>query len=117
MAAQAMSLGPRDLIGAALVQRARRDDAFRAELMRDPRTVVERELGLSLPRRLRIQVVEEQPDSLLLVLPLSPVIVNERIISQMDLNDREVQGFATKNDPSQDTGYFGLAGSDDIPTD
>src|SRR6478672_9082058 len=99
MAAQAMSLGPRDLIGAALVQRARRDDAFRAELMRDPRTV------------------EEQPDSLLLVLPLSPVIVNERIISQMDLNDREVQGFATKNDPSQDTGYFGLAGSDDIPTD
>lgn len=60
MAEQTIFLGPQDVIGAALIKRAQGDDAFRAELMRDPRTVVERELGLLLPGRLRIQVQVEQ---------------------------------------------------------
>lgn len=56
MAEQTIFLGPRDVIGAALIKRAERDDVFRAELMRDPHTAVERALGLLLPGRLRIQV-------------------------------------------------------------
>lgn len=56
MAEQTIFLGPQDVIGAALIKRAQRDDAFRAELMRDPHTAVERALGLLLPGRLRIQV-------------------------------------------------------------
>lgn len=61
MAEQTIFLGPRDVIGAALIKRAERDDVFRAELMRDPHTAVERALGLLLPGRLRIQVQMEQP--------------------------------------------------------
>ena len=61
MAEQTIFLGPRDVIGAALIKRAERDDVFRAELMRDPHTAVERALGLLLPGRLRVQVQMEQP--------------------------------------------------------
>ena len=56
MAEQTIFLGPRDVIGAALIKRAERDDVFRAELMRDPHTAVERALGLLLPGRLHVQV-------------------------------------------------------------
>lgn len=56
MAEQTIFLGSQDVIGAALIKRAERDDAFRAELMRDPHAAVERALGLLLPGRLRIQV-------------------------------------------------------------
>lgn len=56
MAEQTIFLGPQDVIGAALIKRAERDDAFRAELMRDPQAAVEQALGLLLPARLRIQV-------------------------------------------------------------
>jgi hypothetical protein len=59
MAEQTVSLGPQDVIGAALIKRAERDEAFRLELLRDPRTAVERALGLLLPDRLRVQVQME----------------------------------------------------------
>lgn len=116
MAEQAFVIGPRDVIGAALIRRAQSDDAFRAELRRDPRGLVERELGLMLPKNLHIQLHEETPQVLHLVLPLSPAVVQDEIIASMDLGDREVQGFADKSDPSQDSGNFRLAGSTDIPT-
>jgi hypothetical protein len=60
MTEQTISFGARDVIGAALIERAQRDDAFRVELTRDPRSAVERALGLLLPERLRIEVLMEQ---------------------------------------------------------
>ena len=59
MADQTIFLGPQDVIGAALLKRAQRDAAFRAELARDPQTAVARALGLLLPDRLRIHVQME----------------------------------------------------------
>ena len=91
-----VTIGPRDAIAGELASRAGKDSAFRAELIRDPRGVVERELGLTLPKAVTIHVHEEQPDAFHLVLPLSPATVQEQVIRTFELGDREVEGFADK---------------------
>lgn len=53
-----------------LVQRARCDPSFKELLLRDARTAFERELGYPLPTSLSVQVVEERPTELFLVLPV-----------------------------------------------
>lgn len=57
-----------------VVGKALRNDAYRQELLRDPRAVVERELkGLSneasLPADVEIRVIEEGADETIIVLP------------------------------------------------
>ena len=51
--------------------RAMKDEAFRQELLRSPKEVLERELGITLPQGLTVQVHEETPTTHHLVLPLS----------------------------------------------
>jgi hypothetical protein len=50
-------------------ERAARDPQFRQELQRDPKGVVERELGVQLPANMQISVLEESPDQMYLLLP------------------------------------------------
>lgn len=57
----------RDLVTWALKYRQ-----FRAELVADARTVVEREFGQSLPHDLQVQVLEESDEKLCLVIPQNP---------------------------------------------
>ena len=41
-----------------LIERATRDHAFREELVRDPKVVIQRELGLEIPPGVDIRVLE-----------------------------------------------------------
>src|SRR5262245_25829197 len=64
---------PRDL-EAHLIARAWKDEAFRQELLSDPKAVVERELrrqdpDARLPEHVQLQVLEESPTTRYLVLP------------------------------------------------
>jgi hypothetical protein len=59
-------------IQAELVERAMQDEAFRRELVSNPRGVLERELGVTIPEAVRISVLEESPQNLYLVLPPAP---------------------------------------------
>ncbi len=59
---------------AALVYRAIKEDAFRRELLDDPAAAVENELGRIAPgaklkSRLKLKVVQQQSDELLIILP------------------------------------------------
>jgi hypothetical protein len=45
---------------------------LRARLVSDPKAVVEEELGISLPLDLEVQVVEETPEHVILVIPRNP---------------------------------------------
>lgn len=59
---------------AALVYRAIREDDFRRELLDDPTAAVENELGRIAPgaklkSRIKVKVVQQQPDELLVILP------------------------------------------------
>jgi Nitrile hydratase, alpha chain len=52
-----------------LIQRAERDDEFRAKLIADPRAALREELGVDAPESLAIRVIEEDPAEVVLVLP------------------------------------------------
>jgi hypothetical protein len=62
-----------------LVSRATKDETFLAELRADPKAVVERELAnllpgfVQLPSSMEIEIVEETPTKLYLVLPPRPM--------------------------------------------
>jgi hypothetical protein len=56
-----------------LIDRAGMDEEFRAELLSDPKRVIARVFGIGeLPEELVINVVEETPDQLYIVLPADP---------------------------------------------
>jgi hypothetical protein len=52
-----------------LIQRAERDDEFRALLKSDPRAAVSQELGIEIPGALEVKVIEEDLAQVILVLP------------------------------------------------
>lgn len=54
---------------ARLLQRAARDPEFRRQLLADPRSAIETELGYRLPESVEIRAVEETPNLVYLVLP------------------------------------------------
>ena len=60
----------RQQLEAQLIDRAMKDETFRQELLRDPKGVVARELGMEqLPEHIQVQVLEESPTTVYLVLP------------------------------------------------
>jgi hypothetical protein len=66
---------PREL-EAQLIARALRDDAFRQQLIEDPKAALQAELDrlqldVRLPETMRVKVLEEDPDTLYLILPPS----------------------------------------------
>jgi hypothetical protein len=69
MSYQEVPTGRGELEG-RIVRRALADAEFRERLLADPRAAVEQELGIELPQRLEITVVQERPDALCIVLPV-----------------------------------------------
>lgn len=59
----------RDNAEARIVSKALSDETFKQALMSDPRAVISREMGVDLPRDLKINVVQETPDTYYVVLP------------------------------------------------
>ena len=53
-----------------IVARAMKDEAFRQELLSNPKAAVERGLGITLPQGTNIQVYEDTPDTVHIVLPM-----------------------------------------------
>jgi hypothetical protein len=54
-----------------IMVRVMKDDAFRQELLADPKTVLERELGMTFPPGVGVQAHEDTPSMLHLVLPMA----------------------------------------------
>ena len=55
-----------------LIERAWEDEAFKQELLSDPRAAIESALGVALPEGIEIQVHEQTPTTIHLVLPMPP---------------------------------------------
>ena len=79
---------PRQALEAQLIDRAMKDETFRQELVRDPKGVFERELGIHVPADITIEVLEERPTTVYLVLPPSPSSV------EVELADAELEHVA-----------------------
>jgi hypothetical protein len=52
-----------------IVARAQQDPAYRQALLADPRAAVEQAFGHELPANLRVHVIEQEPDTIYLLLP------------------------------------------------
>ena len=60
----------RHAIEGRVVRRAWADPAYRSRLLDDPKAALAEELGIELPERLEVVVVEERPDRMCIVLPV-----------------------------------------------
>ncbi len=71
----------REDIERALVNRAGRDEAFRALLLENPRDAVREALNISVPSHFTLEVHEEDASSLHLVLPPGDRLSEEELAS------------------------------------
>jgi hypothetical protein len=66
-----------------VVRRAWQDEAYRARLLEDPKAALEEEIGAQLPSRLQVQVVEERPDLICIVLPVDTSTIPNDTVNVM----------------------------------
>jgi hypothetical protein len=57
---------------APVIAKAWQDEAYRKELIADPKGVLQKEFGVELPEGLSIEVLEESPSKLYIVIPPKP---------------------------------------------
>ena len=85
-----MTQQPKDL-EALLISKAMADEAFKSELISNPKAVIAREIGQELPEGVEIEVLESTPKKLYLVLPLK--VESEEMPSD-ELSDKELEAVA-----------------------
>ncbi|ACC81661.1 NHLP leader peptide family RiPP precursor [Nostoc punctiforme] len=66
-------------IEARIIAKAWKDEAYKQELLTNPKAVIEREFGVEFPADVNVQVLEENPTSLHFVLPISPVAIAQEL--------------------------------------
>jgi hypothetical protein len=84
-----------------LIERSIEDEAFRQKLVEDPKGAVEEELGRRLPKDVRVVAVEENSDTIYLVLPSTSMKGRE----DGALSDPDLESVAGGGLPYQYTGY------------
>jgi hypothetical protein len=77
-----------------IVQRSLEDDAFRQQLLEDPKAAVEQELGTRLPEGVRVVTLEETADTIYLVLPGTSMAGREG----GELSDQQLESVAGGDD-------------------
>ena len=70
-----------------IISIAMHDQAFRQELMLNPKETLERELGISFPEEVKIEMHEDTPTTIHLVLPLKPKTGSLMEVSYAELED------------------------------
>jgi hypothetical protein len=76
-----------------IIVQAMKDDAFRQRLLNNPKMVLERELRLSLPPGVDVQVHEETTATIHLVLP--PLLGEPQEVDDADLMAQEDTDYGT----------------------
>lgn len=82
------SIKARKHMEAQVLTRAQQDHTFRQQLAQDPKGVIARELGVTLPDSIQVEVLEESPSEVYLVLPQAPARTGTQ------LSDAELEGVA-----------------------
>jgi hypothetical protein len=78
-----------------IITKAMKDETFRQRLLSNPRETLERELGITLPRGVGVQVHENTPTIRHLVLPMKPP-VGEAV----ELSDAQLEQVAGGQEPT-----------------
>ena len=85
-----------------LIEKSLEDESFRQRLIEDPKGTVEQELGTRLPEEVRVVAVEENSDTIYLVLPATPMAGREAVA----LSDRELESVAGGSTGTDYTCYY-----------
>lgn len=75
-------------IEAHIIAQAWKDEAYKQELLSNPKAVIEREFGVQLPAETNVQVLEENPINLYFVLPMRPNL------SEVELSEEQLEAVA-----------------------
>lgn len=73
-----------------LIQRALEDENFKQELLSNPKAVFAKESGEKLPTDLEIEVIQETPNKVYLVLPTNPASAT----TEAELTDEALEAVA-----------------------
>lgn len=73
-----------------LANKAWADPAFKERLLKNPRAVFSEELskiseGVAIPDHVQIEVLEEKPNRIYLVVPINPADVTGKVMTEADL--------------------------------
>ena len=69
-----------------ILGKAMKDNAFRSEMIENPKQTIERELGVKLPESLIINVLEEKSDTFYLILPVTPANAANDELTEKELS-------------------------------
>ena len=75
----------RKLLEEQLVAKAMKDEAFRKNLLENPKAAIEEETGIKLPEAINLKVLEENPSTFYLILPLKINPENEDELTEAEL--------------------------------
>jgi hypothetical protein len=75
----------RNELEAKIIAKAWQDEAFKQELLSNPKAVFSREMGQSIPDEVEIEVIEENPTTLYMVLPMKPTMNFDSELSEDQL--------------------------------
>ena len=96
--------GSRRDIELRLIEKSFRDEAFRQQLLRGPKSAVEQELGTQLPEGIQVRVVQETAETLYLVLPTAPSGVSQ----SGKLSDEDLEAVAGGGEAGRGAGMYWL---------
>ena len=68
-----------------LIEKAMKDESFRKLLIEKPKEVIETEFGRKIPESIKINVLEENQETVYLILPYVPVLNFEVELSEAEL--------------------------------
>ncbi|MGF1575903.1 MAG: NHLP leader peptide family RiPP precursor [Cyanophyceae cyanobacterium] len=78
-----------------LVAKAWQDDAFRQQLLNNPRATIQQELGIELPEDVEVKIFEEQSDQAYVLLLQKPTRVDQATIRESEeLSDESLDAVA-----------------------
>lgn len=66
-------------IEAHIIAKAWKDEAYKQELLTNPKAVIEQEFGIHFAEEVNLKVLEENPSTLYFVLPMSPMATAEEL--------------------------------------
>ena len=79
---------------ANLAAKAWKDKAFKQELLTNPKATIAKEFGTPIPDNIEVKVLEENPNTLYILLPVEPVDLE----SEGELSDEALKAVAGGRD-------------------
>ena len=84
------ALKSRSEVEHSLIAKAWEDETFRQEFIKDPKAAYKKEIGQELPEDVQIEIIQETPGTIKVVLPLRPA----SLFAEDELTDEALEAVA-----------------------